>query len=130
MKSASLLIFSSLLAAACVTSSHDDDELTRTQAQKVAADLIYSVSDSYDCTISLNSVGDALGLELGFDSVRYSASVWLNGEQCTGALQELRNRGAVFRLGFVEIQSVELPIEDDPRRNLDLIHEINPEAEN
>ena len=130
MKSASLLIVSSLLAVACVTSSHDDEKLSRIQAQEVALNLINSVSDDYDCIISLNSVGDALGLELGLDSVRYSASVGLNGEQCTGALQELRSRGAAFQLGFVDIQSVELPVGDDPNQNLDLIHEINPEVEN
>ena len=130
MKSASLLVALSLFVAACVTNSRDDDELTRTQAQEVALDLINDVSDNYDCNISLNSVDDALGLALGIDTERYSASVGLNGEQCADALQELRNRGAAIRLGFGEIQSVELPVPDEggPKRNLVLIHEINPEV--
>lgn len=130
MNPASLLVVFSLLVAACVSNSYDDEEYSRTEAQGVAQDLINSVSDNYGCTISLNSVGDSLGLELGLDTLRYSASVFLNGEQCTGAIQELQDRGKEFQLSFVEIQTVEFPVEGDPNRNLDLIHEIDPEIEN
>ena len=125
MKPASLFIAISLLVAACGSNPPDDEEYSRTEAQGVAEDLISSVSDNHDCTISLDAVGNSLGL----DTIRHSATVFLNGEQCAGAIQELQDRGREFQLGFVEIQTVETAVEDETNRISDLIHEIDPEIE-
>ncbi|MEM9403818.1 MAG: hypothetical protein AAGA44_15205 [Pseudomonadota bacterium] len=130
MKPASLLVVFYLLVAACGSNPSDDKEYSRAGAEGDARYLIDSVSDNHDCAISLGSVGNSLGLELGLDTVRHSASVFLSGEQCAGAIQELQDRGRAFSLEFAEIRTVEIPVEDDPNQILDLIHEIDPEIEN
>lgn len=129
MKLNSLLVALFLLAAGCAAGA-PDDEHSRDNAQEAVLDLIDVVSRSHHCDISLSSVSCYLGVDVGLDTYLHTASIEMNGEQCAAAIQELRDRGEDFRLAFVEIWSVEMRVEEDSTRNLDLIHEIDPRLEN
>jgi hypothetical protein len=121
MAAVSALLIGSITAVA----TPPDDELSRTEAEQVATELIDTVSESYDCAISFDSMHDDFDL----DSVQYSVVVRLDGKECSAALQELRSQGRVFRLSFGKMRTVDLEADDVPPRNLDLIHEVNPQTE-
>ena len=119
-------IMALLIGSAHVTASTPDDEISPSEAKEVVADLINAASDVYDCSITFDSLYSDFDLEWA----QYSVFVKLNGKECGAAMREIQSRGVAFRLKIGEIQSIEIETNSEPRRNLDLIHEIDPQTDN